>query len=179
MVDVYYPNAVFLLIPLMEAGSNHRKESRPSEGRTRRVAKLTAFHLLYTVAFVIGLLPTLISRKMILGSFLETGYPGARAWERTSPAFWSVLWSADHGLLSWTPILILALFGLVLFRRADPSFAAKLIACFFGFYLLIAFCPNWDGISSFGNRFFVSLTPVFIIGLAAFFCLARDHMERA
>jgi hypothetical protein len=26
---------------------------------------------------------------------------------------------------------------------------------------------NWDGLSSFGNRFFVSFTPVFIIGLAA------------
>jgi hypothetical protein len=34
---------------------------------------------------------------------------------------------------------------------------------------------DWDGLSSFGNRFFVSLTSVFVIGLAAFF----DSLERA
>lgn len=35
------------------------------------------------------------------------------------------------------------------------------------FYYFIASYPDWDGISSFGNRFFVSLTPVFILGLVA------------
>jgi hypothetical protein len=37
------------------------------------------------------------------------------------------------------------------------------------FYFLIACYPDWAGISSYGNRFFVSLTPIFIIGLAVFF----------
>jgi hypothetical protein len=27
--------------------------------------------------------------------------------------------------------------------------------------------PDWDGISSFGNRFFISLTPIFVLALAA------------
>jgi hypothetical protein len=34
------------------------------------------------------------------------------------------------------------------------------------FYLFISFYPDWAGISSYGNRFFVSLTPFFILGLA-------------
>src|SRR5207245_6944448 len=28
--------------------------------------------------------------------------------------------------------------------------------------------PDWAGISSFGNRFFISLTPLFVLGLAVF-----------
>jgi hypothetical protein len=39
---------------------------------------------------------------------------------------------------------------------------------FLAYYYFIASYPDWDGISSFGNRFFVSLTPLFVIGLAAF-----------
>jgi hypothetical protein len=34
------------------------------------------------------------------------------------------------------------------------------------FYVFISFYPDWAGISSYGNRFFVSLTPLFILGLA-------------
>jgi hypothetical protein len=34
------------------------------------------------------------------------------------------------------------------------------------FYLFISVYPDWAGISSYGNRFFVSLTPLFILGLA-------------
>ena len=38
---------------------------------------------------------------------------------------------------------------------------------FLAYYYFIASYPDWDGVSSFGNRFFVSLTPIFILGLAA------------
>src|SRR5262249_806386 len=35
------------------------------------------------------------------------------------------------------------------------------------FYVFIACYPDWAGISSYGNRFFISLTALFVIGLAA------------
>ena len=37
------------------------------------------------------------------------------------------------------------------------------------FYYLIACYPYWHGLSSFGNRFFISLTTIFIFGLALLF----------
>jgi hypothetical protein len=37
---------------------------------------------------------------------------------------------------------------------------------FLAYYFFISSYPDWDGLSSFGNRFFISLTPVFILGLA-------------
>jgi hypothetical protein len=41
-----------------------------------------------------------------------------------------------------------------------------LLAAALAFYVFIACYPDWAGISSFGNRFFVSLTPLFILGLS-------------
>jgi Dolichyl-phosphate-mannose-protein mannosyltransferase len=169
MVDVYYPNGIFLLIPLIEAISEYAKVWNSFDDPSARITRLFSSHLIYAATFVFGLLPTLISRRIIFGSITRTGYMPARTWIWNSPALWSVLWSSDHGLLSWTPILILALFGLLLFRRTDRSFASKLIVCTVAFYLLIAFYPDWDGLSSFGSRFFISLTPLFVLGLAAFF----------
>ena len=50
---------------------------------------------------------------------------------------------------------------------------------FLVFYVVVSVHPDWDGMSSFGARFFVSLTPLFILGLAAFFnWLAGAWRER-
>ncbi|MGH9735927.1 MAG: hypothetical protein ACRD8A_15205 [Candidatus Acidiferrales bacterium] len=169
VVDVYYPNGAFLLIPFIEAATQYAGRLRSTGDRFDGIAREFGRHVTYVVAFMIALMPTLISRRIIFGSPLETGYYSAHAWLWTSPAFLRVLFSSDHGLLVWTPILVLALVGLLLFARMDRSFAIKLIASTVAFYLLIAFYPDWDGLASFGNRFFVSLTPIFIIGLAALF----------
>ena len=38
---------------------------------------------------------------------------------------------------------------------------------------------DWDGLSSFGNRFFISLTPLFVLGLAGILGLVRAHLGGA
>jgi hypothetical protein len=78
------------------------------------------------------------------------------------------MFSSNHGLISWTPILLPALVGLVLLWRHDRELAACSWASFAAMYYLVAAHPDWHGISSFGNRFFISLTPLFILGLAIF-----------
>jgi hypothetical protein len=70
-------------------------------------------------------------------------------------------------LLSWTPILALAIIGLFFLAKRDPLLGTGSILTFLAHYYFIASYPDWDGLSSFGNRFFISLTPVFIVGLAA------------
>ena len=47
------------------------------------------------------------------------------------------------------------------------------------FYYFIASYPTWDGISSFGNRFFVSLTPLFVLGLTASLAWLGDSLSRS
>ncbi|HVB58287.1 MAG TPA: hypothetical protein VNE63_17910, partial [Candidatus Acidoferrales bacterium] len=88
-------------------------------------------------------------------------------WHLTHPLWGQVLFSSDHGLFSWTPILLLACAGLLFVVRRDRLLGWGIVVSALAFYFLIATYPDWDGISSYGNRFFVSLTPIFILGLTA------------
>jgi hypothetical protein len=54
-----------------------------------------------------------------------------------------------------------------LLPRRAPAIAAYVLAAALCFYLLISVDPWWTGAESFGIRFFVSLTPIFVLGLAA------------
>src|SRR6202011_502113 len=82
------------------------------------------------------------------------------------PFFLSVLFSSDHGLFVWTPVVLFAVAGLFLFWRRDPGVGTPFLASAVAFYILIACYPDWAGISSYGNRFFVSLTALFVLGLS-------------
>jgi hypothetical protein len=175
MVNVYYLNGVWLLIPAFDAVSDYfqiiSSGSAPRAGNTPRESFTTLFasHLTFVIVFAVGMLPTLITRKIIYGGYLQTGYPGAHEWFWTNPVPGSVWFSSDHGLFTWTPILVPALIGLILFLRIDRTLAFYFLAVFAIFSYVLACYVNWDGISSFGNRFFISLGPAFIIGLAVLF----------
>jgi hypothetical protein len=89
-------------------------------------------------------------------------------WNWSAPWRWDVLFSSDHGLLSWTPILCLAVIGLLLWGKANRLVAGCLLASALTYYYLIASYPAWDGLSSFGSRYFLPVTPIFVFGLTAF-----------
>jgi hypothetical protein len=198
MLNVYYANVTILVVLIVEAirqyraafrgasaGSFRRHEAGntaarvdPSFGDAARhnsslgfpsVAQLLVNHLLFCLIVVVCLLPTFISRYVIYGSALESGYVPLGYWAWRSPYFLSVLFSSDHGLLVWTPVVILAVAGLVVFWRREPRVGAPILAAVLAFYLLIACYPDWDGISSYGNRFFISLTAPLILGLSVLF----------
>ena len=92
-----------------------------------------------------------------------------------------MLFSSDHGLLSWTPIIGFAIIGLLMWRRTDRLVAGSLLASALAYDYLIASYPSWDGLSSFGARYFLPVTFIFVFGLAAFFsgCAAVCGSPRA
>lgn len=168
MLDVYYPNALFLLVVLVElAGTAARIFRSQLSSKTREFWALVLGSCVFAVALGFAFLPTLVSRWIIYGSPLTTGYTEGTLWHFTNPLWGQVLFSSDHGLFSWTPILLLACAGLPFVVRRDRVLGAGVVFSALAFYYLIAAYSNWDGISSYGNRFFVSLTPVFILGLTA------------
>jgi len=175
MMDVYYVSGVVLLLPLLEslAGYWQGFQGTAKEPIGRLFVKNAVFAATVFALFV----PTLISKKIIYGRYLNFGY--TEHWFWRSPAFFKAGFSADHGLFSWTPILILAVAGLFTLRRRESALAWYLIALFAAYLYAIGCYQNWDGLSSFGNRFFVSLTALFVLGLAAFFdWLGRVWNER-
>jgi hypothetical protein len=176
MGNVYYPNAILLIFPALEVGCKifaSRRDSGEAHVRTQRLALGGGVFL---VSFLVGLLPTFVTRQVIYGSPFATGYPPISSWNWTSPALLKVLFSSDHGMFSWTPILILAVVGLLFLIRRDFLLGAGCLLTFPAYYYFIASYPDWDGISSFGNRFFVSLTPIFILGLAALLSSLADWL---
>jgi len=167
MMNVYYPNGLLMLIPAVEALSDYH---RAWEGAARRGAvliSLLARHVLYLAAALLAFLPTLIAKWVIFGEPTRFGSYTDLHWNWQDPALWDVLVSANHGMLTWTPILIPAVIGLFLLRRRDSGLGNGLILTCLAFYYVIASYPYWHGLSSYGNRFFVSLTPLLVLGLAA------------
>jgi hypothetical protein len=174
MINVYYANAMLLAVLAVEAARQYFAALRPDASyagaaEIPSVTRLLARHFLFSTVVLVCLLPTILTRYVIYGSPFESGYIPLRQWNWLSPYFFSVLFSANHGLLSWTPVLLLAIAGLFLLCRFQPSLGAPLLAGLFAFYLFISCYPDWAGISSYGNRFFISLTSFFILGLAVFF----------
>ena len=165
MINVYYLNAIFLVLIVWEAVSGYRQ---PVDSVHKEpVLKQLKEHALFAFVTMLALTPTLLTKWVIYGKGLESGYPRFNSWFWTSPKIFAVLFSADHGLLSWTPVLLPALIGLVLLARTHPVFGGGLLSAFVVYLYCVASFTNWDGLSSFGNRFFISFTPAFVIGLAA------------
>jgi hypothetical protein len=185
MLNVYYANAMVLFVLLVEALRQYfaafRSAGADAPLARPSIANLLLRHFLFAAVLLVCMLPTFLTRMVVYGGPLESGYMPIKNWLWRSPVFFSVLFSSNHGLLSWTPILLFAILGLFLFRRREPRVGDALLAGFLAFYLFIACYPDWAGISSYGNRFFISLTSIFILGLAVFFdrCAALFRSRRA
>jgi len=164
MVNIYFPNSIFLLLPLVESLLIYYKDfkSEPSE-----LLSLFGQNLLFILAICFTFLPTIITRRIIFGGFFRFGSYSHLSWDWSAPHWRAVLVSSDHGLFSWTPLLAFALLGLFFVPRASRRLAIYFGVAFLAFYYLISSYPFWDGMSSFGNRFFISLTPIYVFGLAA------------
>jgi hypothetical protein len=164
MINVYYINAVLLIVPFLESLSEFWKRFEENQAVSAR--RLFIYDIMFAVTILVALIPIFITKKIIYGSYLHLGY--SENWSWRSPALLKVCFSARHGLFSWTPILMLSVLGLFLLRRYSRDLSFFLTAVFLTYLYTIGCYQDWDGLSSFGNRFFVSLTSIFVLGLASF-----------
>jgi hypothetical protein len=167
MIDVYLPNGVFLLVPMIESVLSHWARWKERDAVLQK--RLFLGEAVFLFSIWVTLLPTFITRKVIFGGFFRMGAYTSLPWNWTAPHWRQVLFSSDHGAFSWTPILALAIIGLFLTSRTTRITAMYLAAGAAAFYYVISSYPFWDGMASFGNRFLISLTPIFTFGLAMFF----------
>jgi hypothetical protein len=162
MLDIYYLNISILLVPLLESLRRYWRAWRAPGHDWEGLRRLFLANAVYSCVTVAAFMPTLITRQIIYGHPLELGY-GDFGW--IHPGLWQPLLSPSHGLLTWTPIIIPALVGLVLLGRRDRELATYSLAAVAALYYIVA-CVPWEIASSYGNRYFISLTPFFVLGLA-------------
>ena len=164
MIDVYFPNAVFLVLPLIESLLDY-----PALTKSQHPSALRLFldNILFVFMIVLAFLPTIITRRIIFGGFFNFGRYSNLEWDWSAPNWLAVLFSSNHGLFSWTLLLPFALLGIIFVPRHARVIALYLGIATLAFYYLISSYPFWHGMSSYGNRFFISLTPIYVFGLAA------------
>jgi hypothetical protein len=175
MLDVYYVSGVLLLFPLSESIAGYW-DARKATGMEPAL-RLFFGNVIFAMTLLAAFLPTVIAEHIIYGSYFKTGYEHLWVWN--SPALLKVCFSADHGLFNWNPILIVAVAGLFCLREYDRDLGVYSVIVLATLVYTIGCYKYWDGTSSFGNRFFISLTVPFVLGLAAFFdWLAHALPER-
>jgi hypothetical protein len=151
------------------------------------------------LAFALAYAPQLLAYQAL------NGHPGptetlARKMSWTAPHAVSVLISPAHGLFAWTPLAVLAIAGLLAMafgltrpasidRTGDrgTSTTAPPDRAWIGTLALLMIAgqvymsgsvESWTVAGSFGQRRFLSLTPLLTLGLAAAFVVARPVWPR-
>lgn len=172
MIDTYYATLWTLTLILLESLGSYWQALR-----TRSAGKFRALlgnHVVFATVTFVCFLPTLVTKKILWGSYFRTGY--REAWYWNSPAFFRVCFSS-HGVFSWTPILIPAVIGLFLLRKYDKKLSNGMLVTLLVFIYFIGCFESWHAIPSFGNRFFVSFTIFFALGLATLFKELGDRFH--
>jgi hypothetical protein len=130
------------------------------------VGRAIAFGAASLVVAATAFLPQMIVWQTLYGQPLAMPQgEGFMRWGE--PALMDILFSDWHGLLTWTPIVGLALAGLAAVWRRDRRVGAAALLFFaLSWYVNAAVADWWAG-EAFGARRFVSCVPVFTLGLAA------------
>lgn len=176
MTMVREQEAVFFVMPLAEGLYTGYRVLRLHE-------KLDVLRtwIVGAVVMVIGaflaFIPQLVAYRILNGNFLPArNVTDKFTWDGVHIP--DVLFSDFHGLFTWTPVVVLAVIGLVLLWQYDRLVAAAfLLALGFETYLLGSF-STWFGGAGFGGRRFINCTVLFVVGLAAFADSIRTRVPR-
>ena len=162
MIMVRYQNALFMIVPLFEL-------IFISFGRDKSCNDIlisVGNGILFIVVLALVLIPQFVVWKVLYGNFVVYTYPG-EGFNFLSPKLIETLFSSRHGLISWTPIILLALGGYLLYFRQSKTIYWALLTCFLlQWYTNSSWHCWWFG-NSFGGRAFINCTFIFTIGLSA------------
>jgi hypothetical protein len=118
------------------------------------------------VPIFLALLIYLWLNQMRSGSFFQSGYAGEGWTNRFDLGLFGLLFSSGRGLIFYSPLILLAVPGLVLlWRQAFRPEAALIVALFLLQLGTYASWWSWEGGWAWGPRFLVSTHPFLLLGL--------------
>jgi hypothetical protein len=165
-----------LIVAVVEWAARAVSALRDPQRRPAAPPVLASHALAFAASALAVALPDLIARHLLHGSAWQGGRLTRFFW--SEPRLWETGFSTQHGLFLWTPVVLASLAGLALLAIRRPAIGAPLLGAGAVSYYAVASYELWHGSSSFGNRYFVSLTPVFVIGLAALLRAAHGLVSR-
>lgn len=163
-------DALFTLAPALDYVLTHATRAwrhAPDDGRPgASVAPAVAG----CMAFAIGYLPQLLAYQALNGRPRPSELV-ARKMNWASPHALQVLASPEHGFFVWTPLAILCLAGLVVLATRGDAPRRPVGACMLLMIVLQVYVSgaveSWTVAGAFGQRRFVSITMLLVVGLAA------------
>ncbi len=172
MTMVRWQNAVFLLFPLADGVGLMRRVLSDADTRFSGAARSAAA---FGASFFVGVAPQVAFWKVVNGGWLALpqAQSGQQWW--TESLITDILFSSNHGLFSWHPVIFLAALGIPLFLMRDVRFGGLLALVFVAQVYINGAVAMWWGGHAFGARRFASCTLLFALGLAALMTWARKR----
>ncbi|MCR9144821.1 MAG: hypothetical protein NXI24_21465 [bacterium] len=139
---------------------------RPSQAKSLSVWFLK--NILLLLGFFAAISPQMFAWNDLYGSpFTLPQGDGFMRW--SDPQILPLLFSTQHGLFSWHPVLLIGTLGLFLHKRRAPALVLASALLLLVQIYVNACVADWFAGWSFGNRRFISMLPIFALGLGAAF----------
>jgi hypothetical protein len=162
---VRQPDVTILILPLLDGLTTKTSISTKIKGS---VALVMGFFLFFSFQLATWL--------TIYGSPFVDGYSfSGQSFLWFSPKIIEVLFSSDHGLFLWHPILIIAILGFIYLRQIDQKLAVLFLLGFLLQVYLIGSWQAWSQGDAFGGRMFIASIPLLALGL----CGALEWLVKA
>lgn len=120
--------------------------------------------LLMAASALFAFAPQFLVDLAFFGSWLPSE-ASASSFDPLHGHYPEVLFSSFHGLLTWSPVVVLAILGWFFIR--DRTLRLACFAVFVTQLAIVGAYQQWWGGMSFGMRYFINLLPFFALGLAA------------
>jgi Dolichyl-phosphate-mannose-protein mannosyltransferase len=167
MMLVREQDALFLIVPGLEVGVRLVSQWRKSKFADRdALLRPIGGTMLMGLTAVAVFIPQLVAYRAITGRFGPSRVVSSK-FNWTSPNALNVLLSPEHGLVTWTPVVVVVVLGLVLLWRRDRLLTGALALAFFVQVYIAGSFLTWQSAGSFGQRRFINSTAIFVLGLVA------------
>lgn len=176
MMLVRVQEGVFLLLPgldVLAAIVAALRGPRPLPERAAAALRAAAPGALLVLVAALCFLPQLALWRWDYGTLRAPQAPGHMRW--ANPALLETLCSMRAGLLPWSPLLYLALPGLLVGRRALGGLAWRLALLFLIEWYVNAAAWDYHGSWGFGPRRFTDATIVWAAGVGGLYAACRPR----
>ncbi|MFQ5822491.1 MAG: hypothetical protein ACE5JB_00360 [bacterium] len=194
MLAVRMENVVFCLLPFISLMKKLKENF--TEQKREKYSQLLYNGLIFLGTLILGFLPQMLVWKAVYGKYILNSYgahfvlvhpvlsneigdagTGDTSFFKflTHPHLFNTFFGSDKGLFLWTPIIIFSFIGLVILFKKERILIASLFITFFTFAYIVS-CAGGGG-ASFGARYLVRCSLIFILGLAGFMSFLSNKLK--
>jgi hypothetical protein len=156
--------------PAFAKATARSRRSFSGSGASRAAVSNAVTAIAGVAAFTVGYAPQLLAYTSLNGHPRPSHFV-TRKLTWYAPHAWQVLFDTAHGFFAWTPLAMLSVAGLVVLVSRGDGDARRIGLCALIMVALQVYISgaveSWTVAGAFGQRRFVALTSLLVIGLAA------------